>query len=266
MNGFNAKSHAHRVLPISLYLLIGGALIVMTLATVIIASFDFGGWNIVIALSIASFKGSLVALYFMHLKYDNGIFTIVFISSLIFLALFITFTMFDTHHRGDINEDTIGPIRLHATIYDDNGSPLPMAERKFAVKAGTTAGTELVDEAPFELLHGYGPIKEVIEVGPLDTVIALQGKPIFESKCATCHKLDERYTGPPLRNVSAYRSPTFIMNQILDPKQNIANHPDMQAMLKTYYTYMTNQNVSVEEARILVEYLRWEFIRGQTQQ
>ena len=48
----------------------------------------------------------------------------------------------------------------------------------------------------FELKHGIGPIKKELKLGPIDKAKALEGEKIFESKCATCHKLDEKYTGP----------------------------------------------------------------------
>ena len=255
-------ANKHVIIPIRIYLVIALALLVGTVVTVVVASFDFGSWNIVIALIIAGVKASLVVLYFMHLKYDNRIYGLIFLTAIAFLAVFIALTMADTDNRSALNEYRSQSVREYAAIYDDTGQPLPMDQRKnIGPSAGAMAGSSADGQAsdvPFEIQHGFGPIKEVVEVGPLDTARALSGKPIFESKCATCHKLDERYTGPPLRNVTAYRSATFIMNQILDPAQNVAKHPDMQGLLKIYYTYMTNQNVDVEQARTLVEYLRWE--------
>jgi cytochrome c oxidase subunit 4 len=67
---------------------------------------------------IASFKGSLVALYFMHLKYDNKLYLSIFLISLLFLAVFIVFTMFDTLNRGDIYEERGKPIQENAIIYE----------------------------------------------------------------------------------------------------------------------------------------------------
>jgi len=57
--------------PYSTYLYIFIALLVLTVATVGITRFDFGSWNIVVAMVIASIKAMLVALYFMHLKYEK---------------------------------------------------------------------------------------------------------------------------------------------------------------------------------------------------
>jgi len=243
---------------LSTYLTAGATLLVLTAVTIMVAQVDLGSWNIVVALGIASLKASLVVLIFMHLRWANRLYAIILVLAILFLSVFIVFTMFDTKYRAEINKITEGPVNPMAVIYDAEGKPIPMEARTFKQSEGQLAGAGPESDVPFELLHGYGPIKEVVQVGPLDTVMALKGLPIFETKCATCHRLDERYTGPPLRGVTVYRSPTFIMNQILDPAQNVANHPDMQAMLAQYYTYMTNQNVTREDARILVEYLRWE--------
>ena len=57
-------------------------------------------------------------MYFMHLKYDNKLYLIFFISSLFFLAAFIIITMFDTLRRGDIYEIKAEPIDKNSSIYD----------------------------------------------------------------------------------------------------------------------------------------------------
>ena len=63
------------VLPFKTYAGIFLALVVLTVITVAASHVDFGaGWaNVVIAMLIASVKAGLVALFFMHLKYENPI-------------------------------------------------------------------------------------------------------------------------------------------------------------------------------------------------
>lgn len=53
----------------------------------------------------------------MHLKYDNRIYMLVFSGSLLFLGVFIIFTMFDTLRRGDIYEELSMPYHEEAVIY-----------------------------------------------------------------------------------------------------------------------------------------------------
>ena len=78
------------------YLKVWGALIVLTLITVTTAVyFHFGILNIFIAMFIATVKGALVCLYFMHLIEDNRVNQVVFLSSFFFLALFVGLTLSD---------------------------------------------------------------------------------------------------------------------------------------------------------------------------
>lgn len=114
----HANKHTPHILPLSLYLTIGGALLFLTAVTVIVSHFQFGAYNLVIAMFIAAIKATLVAMYFMHLKYDSKIYLMVFVMAILFLATFITFTMFDTMHRDQIYRIKSGEIRKDAIIYE----------------------------------------------------------------------------------------------------------------------------------------------------
>jgi len=48
-----------------------------------------------VALGIATIKASLVAAYFMHLRYDNPLNAVLFIFGLLFVALFVGLTLMD---------------------------------------------------------------------------------------------------------------------------------------------------------------------------
>ena len=108
----------------------------------------------------------------------------------------------------------------------------------------------------WELENGFGPVKKKLNLGPIDKSMAAEGEKIFESKCASCHKLDERYTGPAQRNVLQRVSPEFFMNTVLNPDENLEKHPHSKEMLAQYMTKMTNQNVNLKDARALLEYFR----------
>ena len=107
----------------------------------------------------------------------------------------------------------------------------------------------------FEQKHGIGPVNEVVTVGELDMEKVEQGKEIFRTKCAACHKMDQDYVGPPLGEVLEKRTPTYVMNMILNPVEMTKKHPEARKMLAQYMNQMTFQNVSHEEARAIVEYL-----------
>lgn len=108
----------------------------------------------------------------------------------------------------------------------------------------------------FEYENGVGPIKEKIELGQIDMIKAKSGEKIFTEKCTQCHKLDERYTGPALKDVTSRRTPEFILNQILNPEEMTKRHPEVKKLLATYPTQMTFQNVSVDDAKAILEYFR----------
>lgn len=118
------KSHTPHILPVSLYLTIGAALLVLTMVTVTVSQYDFGPYNLVIAMMIASIKALLVAFFFMHLWFDSKVYFSIFAGALMFLAVFIVFTMFDTQRRGDIYEAVEQPIDKNAAIYQQTpGNP-----------------------------------------------------------------------------------------------------------------------------------------------
>jgi mono/diheme cytochrome c family protein len=95
-----------------------------------------------------------------------------------------------------------------------------------------------------------------VELGPIDPALATEGQGIFETRCMTCHKMDSRYIGPPLGDVAGRREPEWIMNMVLAPEKMLQADAEAQALLAEYSVPMTNQNLSEEEARAILEYLR----------
>jgi cytochrome c oxidase subunit 4 len=102
------------VLPVSVYIMVWLALVVLTALTVYVALFDFGSWNTVVALGVATVKGSLVALYFMHLRYDKKFNLILLLGGLMLVSIFFYPTLTDLSSRGaiePIRAEQIGTIR-----------------------------------------------------------------------------------------------------------------------------------------------------------
>lgn len=108
----------------------------------------------------------------------------------------------------------------------------------------------------FELENGIGPVKQKLELGPIDPKLVKKGEEIFNTKCVACHKLDERYVGPPQRDVIKRRTPEFIMNMMLNPQEMQEKHPVVKKLLAEYMTQMTNQNLSFDDSRAILEYFR----------
>jgi cytochrome c2 len=103
--------------------------------------------------------------------------------------------------------------------------------------------------------YGIGPITKV-DLGPINQALVENGKQIFETKCLACHKLDQKYVAPRLGDVTRRRTPEFIMNQILNPAENIQKNPEIKKYLGEFPTPMTFQNVTKNDARAILEYLR----------
>ena len=91
-------AHAHHtghVSPISLYLTIFGALMVLTAVTVGAAYVDLGMFNFAVAMMIATFKASLVVWYFMHVKYQSSLTKLTVATGLFFLTILLGMMMID---------------------------------------------------------------------------------------------------------------------------------------------------------------------------
>jgi mono/diheme cytochrome c family protein len=103
---------------------------------------------------------------------------------------------------------------------------------------------------------GIGPIKNVDLKDDLQEVYVTRGENIFESKCTACHKFEERYVGPPLKGVTERRTPEWIMNMNLNTEEMGKFDPIGNELLAEYMTQMTNQNITEDEARYILEYFR----------
>lgn len=100
------------------------------------------------------------------------------------------------------------------------------------------------------------PFQGTLTLTEVDAALAAEGEEIFTLQCTTCHKMGERYVGPALDDVMDRRAPEWVMNMILAPDIMVASDPDAQALLGEFAVPMTNQNLTEEQARALVEYLR----------
>jgi cytochrome c oxidase subunit 4 len=82
--------------PLPTYFAVFIALLIGTGLTVYAASLDLGPFNAPVALTIASIKATLVALFFMHVKGASEKLTkLVVIGALFFLLLLLGLTMTD---------------------------------------------------------------------------------------------------------------------------------------------------------------------------
>jgi cytochrome c oxidase subunit 4 len=96
-----AASHGHADHShVGRYLRVWLALMALTALTWGLSRFHIpGGAGVAVALVIASVKGGLVALFFMHLYDQQGANRLVFLTSLVFVALLIGLTVLDNATR-----------------------------------------------------------------------------------------------------------------------------------------------------------------------
>lgn len=107
----DAKSdyHAH-VMSMPALIATFAALLILTGLTVAVTWIDLGAaGNISIALAIALVKASLVALYFMHLRYDSVFNSIILICALLFIAIFMAISIIDTAEYQPARDPYPGP-------------------------------------------------------------------------------------------------------------------------------------------------------------
>ncbi|MHB1179310.1 MAG: c-type cytochrome [Daejeonella sp.] len=96
-----------------------------------------------------------------------------------------------------------------------------------------------------------------IELGALDAAKAGLGDQVFQVKCSSCHKLtDEKLVGPGWKGVTKRHKPEWIMNFITNTDVMIDKDPAVQAQLELCLVRMPNQNLSDDDARNLLEFMR----------
>lgn len=151
--------HGHHIFPYSSCLKIFGLLMVLTAVTVGVAFIDLGKMNLIVALLVASIKATLVALYFMGLKFDKKENSVIFVTSFLFLVIFIILAGFDLFYRGD--------------VYVKKGT-----QDAFAKAAQAAAGSKYTK--PWMVR---------------DEMVA-HGKELFQVQCIACHGATGHGDGP----------------------------------------------------------------------
>jgi len=137
----DGKVHAH-VSPVLFMVAIFGALIFLTVVTVAVSYVDLGPANNLVAVGVATMKAALVAVFFMHLKWDKGFHALIFVASFVFLALFIVLTLNDINTRGIVDRanmvrtlESTGVVAPGGLVTPAAPTPTPAAEGAVAPAA-----------------------------------------------------------------------------------------------------------------------------------
>ncbi|HNU41872.1 MAG: cytochrome c class I [Bacteroidetes bacterium OLB12] len=112
-------------------------------------------------------------------------------------------------------------------------------------------------EAITDPTKGIGAVKNVTLNTPLEQDRIKRGLAIYEMKCQACHKLDEtRVVGPGWKDVTKKRKPEWIMNMITNVDVMLDQDPEAQKLLELCLMRMPNQNMSIGDARDVLEFMR----------
>lgn len=115
-------------------------------------------------------------------------------------------------------------------------------------------GTAASDYDP---LRGEGKYDKMELSEVLDPELSKRGKVIADLKCASCHRYtSEKLVGPGWAGVSKKHKPEWLMNFILNPDPMIDKDPELQLQLADCLLRMPNQNLSDDDAREVVEFMR----------
>jgi len=104
---------------------------------------------------------------------------------------------------------------------------------------------------------GIGKFANIRLTHPLDDSMVIRGKSIYDAKCISCHKLtEEKLVGPGWKGVTDRRTPEWIMNFITNTNVMLDSDLVAQQLIVVCVTRMPNQNVSDDQARAILEFMR----------
>lgn len=96
-----------------------------------------------------------------------------------------------------------------------------------------------------------------VTLGPIDQGKVAKGKEIYDVKCQSCHSLGtNRVVGPGWAGVAEQRKPEWIMNMIVHTDAMLESDTEAQALLEECLVRMPNQNLSKDDARNVLEFMR----------
>lgn len=120
-----------------------------------------------------------------------------------------------------------------------------------------TNSKSAVEDVINDPTKGIGAVKNVTLKTPLEQDRVDRGLAIYEMKCSACHKLDDkRVVGPGWKGITKKRKPEWIMNMITNVDVMLDKDPEAQKLLELCLMRMPNQNMSIGDARDVLEFMR----------
>lgn len=128
-----------------------------------------------------------------------------------------------------------------------NGSTTPTNEQSGQTAPAADASSE----------KGIGKFTDVKLDPALNQEMATKGQAVFDVKCSACHKLtDEKLVGPGWKGVTSRHKPEWIMNFVTNVDEMLNKDPKAQAQLEICLVRMPNQNLTDDDARHILEFMR----------
>ncbi len=207
--------HHPHVVPMKLLIGVISALFVLTFLTVAASWVDLGAMNVPLALFIASIKGTLVAAFFMHLRWDKPFNTIILLLSIGFAILFLGIATMDTsenqptfdtdyahEHMAAKREELAAVARKEKGLSGSNLDVLYPPHHAAAHPTPGAGSSSRAAEVQKSMLTFFKPLPAVME-SPADNPatpakVALGKSLYFETRlsksgkisCNSCHGLD----------------------------------------------------------------------------
>lgn len=133
---------------------------------------------------------------------------------------------------------------------------LACTSKKEAEDAAKNSPTASELATPQPEVHGQ-EMKAVELTHPLNQEWVAAGKSIYDTKCGACHKLSgEKLVGPGWSGVTKRREPVWIMNMITNVEMMLEKDAEAQKLLEQCLVRMPNQNVTQQDARNILEFMR----------
>lgn len=133
----NPHEDHHHVSPVWEFTAVFLVLLFLTIMTYLVSFAGLGPWSLPVAMLIALTKGTLVVLYFMHLKYEDRFYAFVFSVTILFVSIFFTFVLFDMSTTGELNDE--GAIQWKKAVEDAAEAADNAAAKAAAEAAGGAA-------------------------------------------------------------------------------------------------------------------------------
>ena len=96
---FHDTHEGSHVVYVKTYLMVFAALMVLLVLTLVVAMFDVGPLNIIVAMTVAIIKAVLVILYFMHVRFSSRLIWLFAGAGFLWLIILFAMTLGDYFSR-----------------------------------------------------------------------------------------------------------------------------------------------------------------------